>query len=312
MTALSSGHVGDLATAPEPIDRQLRAFADQFEVDLDGFLPPSQEAGAARVVEAMRYAALGGGKRVRPFLVMQSAGLVELDRSEALSIAAAVECIHCYSLVHDDLPAMDDDDVRRGRPTVHVAFDEATAILAGDALLTRAFEILSEAGQRGDKGGGWLSIVSSLARAAGTKGMIGGQMCDIQAEGQILTLQQITHLQGLKTGALIEWAVLAPADLAEVDLIVRSALAEYAKRLGLVFQITDDLLDYQGDADLIGKAVGKDEAAGKGTFVSHLGIEGARRRASELTVEAVDALAPFGNQADSLRSLARFVMNRNA
>lgn len=264
--------------------------------------------GTARATEAMRYGALGGGKRLRPFLAVQSAALFGIGQVQALPVAAAVECIHCYSLIHDDLPAMDDDALRRGQPTVHVAFDEATAILAGDGLLTRAFEILAEAGAIDPQAR--LDLISSLAAAAGTGGMIGGQMRDIEAENENLGLDSIVQLQAMKTGALIGWAAQAGPVLAGAGADERLALTNYARNLGLVFQITDDLLDYQGDAILVGKAVGKDAGAGKGTFIAHLGPEAARRQAETLTGEAIAALEPFGEKAGTLRSMARFVLDR--
>lgn len=257
----------------------------------------------------MRYSALAGGKRLRPFLVVHSAALFDVPESSAFPVAAAIECVHCYSLVHDDLPAMDDDEMRRGRPTVHIAYDEATAILAGDGLLTHAFEILSrETG--GIPPAARLELVASLAVAAGAKGMIGGQMRDIEAENQTLDLEEITQLQRMKTGALIEWSALAGPVMANAGQDDRRALGTYAQKMGLVFQITDDLLDHQGDAALMGKAVGKDADAGKGTFVAHLGPDGARRRALELTDQAVTTLDRFGPKAATLQELARFVLTR--
>lgn len=258
----------------------------------------------------MRYSALGGGKRLRPFLVAESAALFGISENTATPVAAAIECVHCYSLVHDDLPAMDDDDLRRGRATAHIAYDEATAILAGDGLLTHAFQILAQQTTETPPVAR-LELIETLAIAAGASGMIGGQMRDIEAESRTLDLDEITQLQRLKTGALIEWCAHAGPIMAGADSSDRQALRQFAQKMGLVFQITDDLLDHQGDAAVLGKAVGKDAGAGKGTFVSHLGPEGAKQRARELTDDAVASLDRFGGRAASLNDLARFVLNRN-
>lgn len=256
---------------------------------------------ASRVRAAMAHA-LVGGKGLRGFLVLESAALHDIPRARALPAAAAIEAIHAYSLVHDDLPAMDDDDLRRGRPTVHVAFDEATAILAGDALQSLAFEILGRAGQG--------VLVEGLARAAGAAGMVLGQALDIEAEtaAHPLTLAEITALQAGKTGALFGWSCTVGPRLAGDD---PTPLMRYAERLGLAFQIADDLLDAEGDAALTGKAVGKDAAAGKATFVSLMGIEGARSRAAELIDAACDALSVYGARAEPLRAAARFTISRD-
>ena len=299
---------GVASNEPANIAAALGDFAAWFEGAFEALIPAEDTLGVARVCEAMRYGALGGGKRFRPFLVVQSAGLFGLPRETALPAAAAVECIHCYSLIHDDLPAMDDDALRRGRPTAHIAFDEATAILAGDGLLTRAFGILAEADSLDPDLR--LELTASLARAAGSAGMIGGQMRDIEAEGEDLALEEIMALQAMKTGALIGWSAQAGAVLARAQGPRRSALSRYARNLGLVFQITDDLLDFQGDAALLGKAVGKDADAGKGTFVARLGPAAARRRARDLTDEAIAALDDFGGAAATLRALALFVLDR--
>jgi farnesyl diphosphate synthase len=258
------------------------------------------------LADAMRYATLGGGKRFRPFLVVETAALFEVPQTRALVVAAAVECVHCYSLVHDDLPAMDDDDLRRGRPTVHKAFDEATAILAGDALLTLAFEILgwpdadSDPAVRSE-------LVLGLAQASGWHGMAGGQMLDLIAEGAPIDLQGVTLIQTLKTGALIEFSVMAGAILGRGTPAERQALERYARALGLAFQIADDLLDVEGETAEVGKATSKDAASGKATFVSLLGIEASKNKLKELEAEAVCALDSWGNRADALREAARFV-----
>jgi farnesyl diphosphate synthase len=257
----------------------------------------------------MRYATLGGGKRFRPFLVAQSAALFSVSRSAALRVAAAVELVHCYSLVHDDLPAMDDDDLRRGSPTVHKKFDEATAILAGDALLTLAFEVLGDH-RTHESGGVRAELVSALAAAAGAHGMVGGQMLDLAAENIKLDIGGITRLQRLKTGALIAFSCEAGAILGRASAEPREALRGYAHDLGLTFQIADDLLDVEGTMEETGKAVGKDAAAGKATFVSILGVERAREQAKLLAKQAVEHLAIFDDSADPLRAAASFVVER--
>ncbi len=257
------------------------------------------------VAEAMLYA-LSGGKCLRGFLVTESAALHGIAPDTALPAATAIECIHAYSLIHDDLPVMDDDDLRRGRPTVHRAWDEATAILAGDAQQALAFELLATSG-----GPHALRLIAALARGAGVRGMVGGQAMDIAAEGadNPLTLEEITRLQAGKTGALITWAAAAGARMAGAD---DRALIAYGDALGLAFQIADDLLDIEGDAVAAGKALRKDAAAGKATFVSLLGVAGARARAEALAEAAILALQPYGNITGKLSELARFAINRNS
>ncbi|HCS69210.1 MAG: polyprenyl synthetase family protein [Alphaproteobacteria bacterium] len=277
--------------------------------DMLDALMPLTDTPEARVVEAMRYASLAGGKRVRPFLVTQSAALFGVDTTSALRAAAAVEMVHCYSLVHDDLPAMDDDDLRRGQPTCHIKFDEATAILAGDALLTKAFEVLaapethSDARVRAD-------LVLALAKAAGDHGMVGGQMMDLWAEKNHLDMAQITRLQRMKTGDLIAVSAEAGAILGKASDEARTALHAYAHDIGLAFQIADDLLDVEGDAALVGKATGKDADANKATFVSLLGVDKARQQADVLSEQAAAHLEIFGEKADLLKQLARFIVER--
>tara|TARA_R110000824_G_scaffold57069_1_gene155561 strand:+ start:25 stop:924 length:900 start_codon:yes stop_codon:yes gene_type:complete len=277
--------------------------------DMLDTLMPLTDTPEARVVEAMRYASLAGGKRVRPFLVTQSAALFGVDTTSALRAAAAVEMVHCYSLVHDDLPAMDDDDLRRGQPTCHIKFDEATAILAGDALLTKAFEVLaapethSDARVRAD-------LVLALAKAAGDHGMVGGQMMDLWAETNKLDVAQITRLQRMKTGDLIAVSAEAGAILGKASDDARTALHAYAHDIGLAFQIADDLLDVEGDAALVGKATGKDADANKATFVSLLGIDKARQQADMLSKQAAAHLEMFGEKGDLLKQLARFIVER--
>jgi farnesyl diphosphate synthase len=268
-------------------------------------------AGGEALAQAMRYAALGGGKRLRPFLLIQSARLFGVEEPRALDAACALECVHCYSLVHDDLPAMDDDALRRGRPTLHIAFDEATAILAGDGLLTIAFEILSapvtheDASVRSE-------LVLMLARAAGWHGMVLGQALDLSAEHQSFSPDDVARMQALKTGALFRFACEAGAVLGRADAAGREALTAYADAFGRAFQLADDLLDAQGDAEAVGKAVAKDAGRGKATLVALLGIEGAKARLAGLVAEAEAALTPFGGKAAMLTDAARFVAERRA
>jgi farnesyl diphosphate synthase len=264
----------------------------------------------SRVFDAMRYAALAPGKRLRPFLVLASAQLFSVARRSALQAACAIEMVHAYSLVHDDLPAMDNSDLRRGRPTCHKAFDDATAVLAGDGLLTMAFEVLAQPDTHGDPSVR-CELVASLAQAAGSNGMVGGQMIDLLAEHQPdIDIGAITRLQRLKTGALIAFACEAGAILGKAPQEARLALRGYAHDLGLAFQIADDLLDVEGSTDDTGKPVGADAAAGKATFVSILGVERARAQANLLVGQAVAHLDPFEERADLLRQAASFVVER--
>ncbi|MFC3050843.1 polyprenyl synthetase family protein [Kordiimonas pumila] len=265
----------------------------------------------ARVQEAMRYAVFNGGKRLRPLLVLASADLFGVERQHALHVGAALECVHCYSLIHDDLPAMDDDDMRRGQPTVHKKFDEATAILAGDALLTLAFEILASTDTHPDPYVR-LELVKSLAVASGGHGMVGGQMIDLTADDYDLDERAIFRLQYMKTGALLSFAVEAGAIMAHAGKKVRASLAGYARDLGLAYQIADDLLDALGDANVVGKATGKDADAGKATIVGILGIERAQQQAAILSQQAIDHLADFDKKAALLREIAEFAINRRA
>jgi farnesyl diphosphate synthase len=296
------------------LPQRLAECAARTEGRLGQLLADSSLGDApVRLAAAMRYAALGGGKRFRPFLVIESARLFGLPPDMALDTAAAIECVHCYSLVHDDLPAMDDDKLRRGRPTVHVEFDEATAILAGDALLTFAFEILTRPDTYPDPGV-QSRLVFGLARAAGAGGMAGGQQLDLEAEkrpeGRVGDLAEVRRIQDKKNGALIAFAAEAGAILAGAPEPQRLALIAYARALGAAFQVTDDLLDVQGDAATVGKATGKDAAAGKATYVSTLGIEGAKAKLGELEAEAIAALDTFGPAAQTLIDAARFVVSR--
>jgi farnesyl diphosphate synthase len=268
--------------------------------------PPGLEA---RVYDAMRYSALAPGKRLRPLLVLASARLFGVACRSALQVAAAIEMVHAYSLIHDDLPAMDNSDLRRGRATCHKEFDEATAVLAGDGLLTMAFEVLAHPDTHGDPAVR-CELVSALAIAAGAAGMVGGQMIDLIAEKRRLDIGAITRLQRMKTGALIAFACESGAILAKAATELRTALRGYAHDLGLAFQIADDLLDVEGSAAETGKPVGADAAAGKATFVSILGVERAHAQAELLVGQAVAHLELFENRAELLRQVARFVVNR--
>jgi farnesyl diphosphate synthase len=266
-------------------------------------------AGDGRLAESMRYAAVGGGKRLRPFLLISSAKLFGVREDEALPAACALECIHCYSLVHDDLPAMDDDALRRGRPTVHIAFDEATAILAGDGLLTLAFEIVSDP-HHGTDPAVRSELALLLAKAAGWQGMVLGQALDLAAERQSFSREETAAMQALKTGALFRFACEAGAVLGHADSSERAALLAYAKAFGQAFQLADDLLDAEGDAKALGKAVAKDAGRGKATLVALLGMDAAKERLGALVAEAEAALAPFGARAAMLKDIARFVATR--
>jgi len=270
---------------------------------------PAPTPGGTRLGQAMRYAALGGGKRLRPFLLIESARLFGIDEKDALPASCALECVHCYSLVHDDLPAMDDDAVRRGRPTLHIAFDEATAILAGDALLTLAFEILSDPATHADPAIR-AELVFLLAKSGGWQGMAQGQTLDLSPERQGFGPSDIANMQSLKTGALFRFACEAGAVLGRAKASERAALIRYADAFGQAFQLADDLLDAQGDAAALGKAVAKDKARGKATLVALLGVEAAKERLWTLLQEAESALAPFGERAITLLETVRFAVNR--
>ena len=273
-------------------------------------LLPLPDDGRRRLFEAMRHVVIGGGKRMRPLLVVAACDLFHVDRERALRVAIAIEAVHCYSLIHDDLPCMDDDDLRRGKPTVHKAFDEATAVLAGDSLHALAFEVLADEATHEDP---FVrsELVLELARASGPSGMAGGQMMDLAAESQIFDLAATTRLQQLKTGALISFCLDAGAIMGRVGDAQRTKLRGYAHDLGLAFQIADDLLDVEGSSAKTGKAVQKDAAAGKATFVSLLGVERARTQAEMLIDQAIGHLHSFGAEADLLRAIARFAIERD-
>lgn len=292
----------------ELAQKSLKDFASVIENKMLSFLPVS-EGREENVIEAMRYALLAGGKRLRPFLVVQSAALFSIDNESALRVAAAIECVHTYSLIHDDLPAMDDDNMRRGLPTTHKKYDDATAILAGDALLTLAFEILSDEKTHSDAEIR-CDLILALSRAIGAKGMVGGQMIDLKAENQSLQQDEIIRMQHMKTGELIIFSCEVGAILAKVSDDRRMALKKYAENIGLAFQIVDDLLDIEGNSEDIGKTAGKDIEAGKATLVSFKGVEEARALADELINNVVSHMDVFDEKSEVLKSLAKFVINR--
>lgn len=295
---------------PSPLLAQaMQAIAADVASLFDALLPVPDDP-RARLVEAMRYALLGGGKRLRPLLVTATAAMYGVDRGAALRVGCAIEAIHVYSLVHDDLPCMDNDALRHGKPTTHLAFDEATAVLAGDALHDFAFEILADPATSGDPFTR-AELIQVLATSSGWNGMAGGQMMDMVAETTTFDLHTITRLQQLKTGALLSAAVELGAVLGKVPPEGRAHLRGYARDIGLAFQIADDLLDHEGDAALAGKALRKDAAAGKATFVSLLGPERARGQARILVDQAIAHLAQHGPEADLLRDVARYIVERD-
>jgi len=287
----------------------LARIAQDIDAAFDQLLPLPEDP-RTRLVEAMRYAAIGGGKRLRPLLLTATAEMYGVDRDAALRAGVAIEAIHVYSLIHDDLPCMDDDAVRHGKPTVHLAFDEATAVLAGDALHAFAFELLADVATSGDPFTR-IELVATLGGASGFQGMAGGQMMDMVAEESTFDLQTITRLQQLKTGALLGASVEMGAILGKVPPEGRTHLRGYARDIGLAFQIVDDLIDHEGDEKMAGKALRKDAEAGKQTFVSLLGPERARAQARMLVDQAVAQLASHGVEADLLRALARYIVERD-
>lgn len=291
------------------IDDAIAAIADEVDRCFDTVLTVPGD-GRAPLYRAMRHAAIGGGKRLRPLLVVATAELFNVDRHMAIRTGTAIEAIHVYSLIHDDLPAMDDDDMRRGKPTVHKAFDEATAILAGDALLALAFEMLASPETSTDP---FVSaeLVHAIAVASGPAGMAGGQALDIAAETGDFDLNDVARMQQMKTGALIAASVEAGAILGRIPPEGRTHIRAFARDIGLAFQITDDILDLEGDEEKAGKALGKDDAAGKGTFPGLLGIEPARTHAATLVEQAEAHLAAYGREADLLRAIARYIVSRD-
>ena len=295
------------------IRAELKDFALSFNEELKQYFPMPQ-GPEKRVVEAMEYSVLNGGKRIRPFLVKETANLFDVPLNQSIRVGAALEMLHVYSLIHDDLPAMDNDDLRRGKPTCHKQFDEATAILAGDALLTYAFEIMSHKNTHPDAKIR-CQLVQLLAQAAGGfRGMVAGQMLDLLAENMSAPQNSedlIYSIEEMKTGRLLRFAIEAGAVLGGADLASHNALMLYARKIGLTFQISDDILDVEGDQALVGKTLHKDEAQNKLTFVSLYGLQGAKDLARKLTDEAIEALSVFGDKAEKLVNLAEFIINRN-
>jgi farnesyl diphosphate synthase len=306
-----------MATGTSSIDfaNRLDATAEETEALLARLLSdallPDEIARPRRLMEAMRYSTLGGGKRLRPFLVVESAAVFGVDRDAALLAGAALECIHCYSLIHDDLPSMDNSDLRRGRPTLHKATDDATAILAGDALLTLAFDIISRDEIHNDANVRLL-LTRALARASGLGGMVGGQMLDLAGEGRFGDREpvDVARLQQMKTGALLRFGCIAGAILGQASPQQYKALDDYGRALGEAFQIADDLLDVEGDAEALGKPAGADAALGKTTFVTQLGLDGAKQRLRDLLRQADQAVAMFNSKGEVLRAAAHFVAER--
>jgi farnesyl diphosphate synthase len=298
--------IDDLAEVLSAEGARVRADVDRVFTELLASPGDSRE----RLYEAMRHAAIGGGKRLRPLLTIGASRLFAIDRSRALRVGCAIEALHVYSLIHDDLPCMDNADLRRGKPTVHKLFGEATAVLAGDSLHALAFEILGDPSTHEDP---WVrsDLVFELARAAGPSGMAGGQMMDLAAEGESLDIPAITRLQQLKTGALIEYAVEAACIMTKLPSEARTPYRGYARNIGLAFQIADDLIDHSGDATAAGKPTGRDADAGKATFVSLLGEERARQQAGYLVDQAIEHLSDHGSEADLLRAIARFAIERD-
>ncbi len=318
MTSTQGSHASVKADAPgEAFSHRLGAVADTVEAYLTDRLTGETQAGEitrpVRLMEAMRHAVLGGGKRLRPFLAIETARMLGGSEAGALAAGAAIELVHCYSLVHDDMPAMDDDDLRRGKPTVHKAYDEATAILVGDALQTLAFEVLADAAWQPDPAIR-ADLVLGLAKASGLGGMVGGQLLDLGAEGRFgpvsLDVEDTLQLQAMKTGAILAFSVEAGAIVGGATADQRQSLLRYGHALGQAFQIADDILDREASPEAMGKATGKDKDAGKATLVDRLGLEGARAECSRLVGVCEDAVASWGDKAEILRAAARFTVAR--
>ena len=306
-TSSAGSDVGKVSAAP--VKEALTDFAAKMTATLESLLPQT-DGPESKLFDAMRYSALGTGKFLRPYIVRTAAQMFDVPEKYYLRAGAAVEMVHTYSLIHDDLPAMDDDDMRRGRPSCHIAFDEATAILAGDALLTLSFELLAGVDTHPDP----LvrsDLVMMLAARSGAAGMVGGQMIDLESEHVVVDAALIARLETMKTGALISYSSAAGAILGQAGAEAIKTLETFGFELGLAFQITDDLLDVEGDEDDVGKKVGKDAKAGKATFLSALGVDGARSEARRVTDSALSRLDMFGAQADALRSVAEFVPDQN-
>ncbi len=310
-----------MAVTDTEFQDRLAIAGAEIETILDHILGPAALPGEiarpARLIEAMRYGTLGGGKRLRPFLLIESARMCGADPEGARYAGAALELIHCYSLIHDDLPAMDNDDLRRGRPTVHKVYDDAMAILAGDGLLTLAFDLLARP-ETHPNAETRLALVMGLARASGLGGMVGGQALDLEAEGRYekikkpldLSAEEIRRLQSMKTGALLLFAVEAGGVLADAPAATRKALSDYGRAVGAAFQIADDILDVEADTATLGKSAGKDQYQGKGTLVSLMGLDAAKAERDRLARNALEALASFGAEADMLRATALFIVKR--
>lgn len=298
-----------MADASFVLASAMKNIAAEVDQQFDALLEIPDDP-RADLYRAMRHAAIGGGKRLRPLLVHATAALYGVKPEQSLRVGTAIECIHVYSLIHDDLPAMDDDDMRRGKPTVHREFDEATAVLAGDCLHALAFEILAHEATHRDSHVR-AELVFELARAAGPAGMAGGQMMDLKAEGATFDLPTVTRLQAMKTGALISCSVESGAILGRIPPEARTGIRGYAHDIGLAFQIADDIMDVEGDEELAGKKLRKDGDAGKETFLSLLGLERAREQAKMLVEQAIEHLRDFGSEADLLRDIARFTLARN-
>ncbi|GJE42323.1 polyprenyl synthetase family protein [Methylobacterium soli] len=320
MTSTQASHASVKADAPaDAFTHKLAAVADAVEAFLADRLAPETQAGEItrppRLMEAMRYAVLGGGKRLRPFLAVEAARMLGGSEAGALAAGSAIELVHCYSLVHDDMPAMDNDDLRRGKPTVHKAYDEATAILVGDALQTLAFEILADAAWQPDAAIR-ADLVLGLAKASGLGGMVGGQLLDLGAEGRFgpvsLGVDDTLQLQAMKTGAILAFSVDAGAIVGGASADERAALLRYGLALGQAFQIADDILDREASPEAMGKATGKDKEAGKATLVDRLGLDGARAECDRLVGVCEEAVSRWGARAETLREAARFTVARKA
>jgi farnesyl diphosphate synthase len=320
MTSTQASHASVKADAPaDAFTHKLAAVADAVEAFLADRLAPETQAGEItrppRLMEAMRHAVLGGGKRLRPFLAVEAARMLGGSEAGALAAGSAIELVHCYSLVHDDMPAMDNDDLRRGKPTVHKAYDEATAILVGDALQTLAFEILADAAWQPDAAIR-ADLVLGLAKASGLGGMVGGQLLDLGAEGRFgpvsLGVDDTLQLQAMKTGAILAFSVDAGAIVGGASADERAALLRYGLALGQAFQIADDILDREASPEAMGKATGKDKEAGKATLVDRLGLDGARAECDRLVGVCEEAVSRWGARAETLREAARFTVARKA
>ncbi len=298
---------------PDQFNQRLHENASRISSQLDGLLSNATLAGEVtrppRLMAAIRHGVLNGGKRIRPFLLIQSAAMFDVSHPGVMHAACALECLHCYSLIHDDLPSMDDDDLRRGQPTVHKAYDEAMAVLAGDALLTFAFDLMSDP-LVSDNPNTRATLVQLLARASGQGGMIGGQVLDIAAETKSLNESEILQLQSMKTGALLRFACEAGAVIADAPDQHRKTLRKFGKIIGQAFQLADDLLDVTSNSETMGKATGKDEAKGKKTLINYYGVDGCKARLDQLIAEANDLLVSFGEKASILRQTAQFIIER--